>query len=175
MTGRLEGLRAAVELSPDNHALRLVLAEALFGDELLDEALTQFQILLEADALPTDQLVAVGWMALDQGRLALSARCLERARKAGVTEGTVPLRERLQDELAGDGVARRADGPQVDDEDADGPTIARLVDRLDQVTFADVGGLDAVKKAIHKQIILPFQRPDLYEKYGRRAGGGVLL
>jgi len=43
------------------------------------------------------------------------------------------------------------------------------------VTFADVGGLADVKKAIHRTIILPFQRPELYAKYGRRAGGGVLL
>jgi SpoVK/Ycf46/Vps4 family AAA+-type ATPase len=42
-------------------------------------------------------------------------------------------------------------------------------------TFGDVGGLDEVKKAIHRTIVLPFQRPDLYERYGRRAGGGVLL
>jgi SpoVK/Ycf46/Vps4 family AAA+-type ATPase len=43
------------------------------------------------------------------------------------------------------------------------------------VTFDDVGGLGDVKKAIHRTIILPYQRPELYEKYGRRAGGGVLL
>jgi SpoVK/Ycf46/Vps4 family AAA+-type ATPase len=125
-------------------------------------------------------------MALEQGCLALSARCLERARKAGVTEGTHPLRERLEAELASDGVMRRADGPERDadadeeygDDDGEGgrsSSVARLVDQLEQVTFADVGGLQDVKKAIHKQIILPFQRPDLYERYGRRAGGGVLL
>jgi SpoVK/Ycf46/Vps4 family AAA+-type ATPase len=38
-----------------------------------------------------------------------------------------------------------------------------------------VGGLQAVKKTIHRMIILPYQRPDLYAKYGKRAGGGVLL
>ena len=42
-------------------------------------------------------------------------------------------------------------------------------------TFKDVGGLDAVKQAIHRTIVLPFQRPDLFERYGRKAGGGVLL
>jgi transitional endoplasmic reticulum ATPase len=29
--------------------------------------------------------------------------------------------------------------------------------------------------AIHRTIVLPFQRPDLYETYGRRVGGGILL
>ena len=32
-----------------------------------------------------------------------------------------------------------------------------------------------MKKAINRTIILPFQRHDLYEKYNRSAGGGVLL
>jgi transitional endoplasmic reticulum ATPase len=32
-----------------------------------------------------------------------------------------------------------------------------------------------VNKTIHRTIILPFQRTDLYERYGRRAGGGVML
>lgn len=44
-----------------------------------------------------------------------------------------------------------------------------------RVTFADVGGLDEVKKQIHRRIILPFQKPSLFQKFGRRAGGGVLL
>ena len=44
-----------------------------------------------------------------------------------------------------------------------------------KVTFADVGGLDDVKKQIHRRIILPFQKPSLFQKFGRRAGGGVLL
>jgi SpoVK/Ycf46/Vps4 family AAA+-type ATPase len=38
-----------------------------------------------------------------------------------------------------------------------------------------VGGLEEVKKQIHRRIILPFQKPSLFQKFGRRAGGGVLL
>jgi SpoVK/Ycf46/Vps4 family AAA+-type ATPase len=44
-----------------------------------------------------------------------------------------------------------------------------------RITFTDVGGLDEVKKAIHRMIILPYTRPELYARYGRKAGGGVLL
>ena len=41
--------------------------------------------------------------------------------------------------------------------------------------FKDVGGLDEVKKQIHRKIILPFQKPSLFEKFKKRAGGGVLM
>jgi SpoVK/Ycf46/Vps4 family AAA+-type ATPase len=54
------------------------------------------------------------------------------------------------------------------------PVLGELEAR-ETVTFAEIGGLDEVKKAIHRTIILPYQRPDLYLKYGRGAGGGVLL
>jgi SpoVK/Ycf46/Vps4 family AAA+-type ATPase len=94
-----------------------------------------------------------------------------------VAAGTEPLRERLQQALGRSGALRGAVEPDEDEEDEEGADlgVARLVDALERVTFADVGGLEEVKKAIHKQIVLPFQRPDLYERYGRRAGGGVLL
>jgi transitional endoplasmic reticulum ATPase len=50
-----------------------------------------------------------------------------------------------------------------------------LAPQESKVMFADVGGLDEVKKQIHRRIILPFQKPSLFQKFGRRAGGGVLL
>ena len=57
--------------------------------------------------------------------------------------------------------------------DQDEPAVR--LDRRPRVTFAEVGGLDEVKKAIRRTIILPFREPELYERYGRRAGGGALL
>jgi transitional endoplasmic reticulum ATPase len=52
---------------------------------------------------------------------------------------------------------------------------AFLEPQQSKITFADVGGLAEVKKQIHRRIILPFQKPSLFQKFGRRAGGGVLL
>ncbi|HEX8261357.1 MAG TPA: ATP-binding protein [Allosphingosinicella sp.] len=43
------------------------------------------------------------------------------------------------------------------------------------VRFADVGGLDEVKKQISRRIVTPFRKPSLFAKYRRKAGGGVLL
>jgi transitional endoplasmic reticulum ATPase len=42
-------------------------------------------------------------------------------------------------------------------------------------TFADVGGLEEVKRDISRKIILPFKKPSLFDKFKRKAGGGVLL
>lgn len=45
----------------------------------------------------------------------------------------------------------------------------------DIVTFADVGGLDQVKKSIRLKIIEPFASPGLFEKFRKKSGGGILL
>ncbi len=42
-------------------------------------------------------------------------------------------------------------------------------------TFADVGGLDDVKKDIHRRIVLPFAQPSLVQRFRKRTGGGVLV
>jgi len=43
------------------------------------------------------------------------------------------------------------------------------------ISFADVGGMDALKEQIRLQIIHPFTNPNLYAAYGQAAGGGLLL
>jgi transitional endoplasmic reticulum ATPase len=113
--------------------------------------------------------VSAGTLAVRAGRLQLAARCLEAARRAGVVGGTTALEEELTAALVDGGAMRTAAEPEPPP-----PEVAAPIER-EQVTFADVGGLEAVKKAIHRTIVLPFQRPDLYERYGRRAGGGVML
>ena len=44
-----------------------------------------------------------------------------------------------------------------------------------KVTFADVGGMEALKEEIKLKIIYPLQHPELYKAYGRKSGGGILL
>lgn len=42
-------------------------------------------------------------------------------------------------------------------------------------TFADVGGLDDVKKKIRLNFILPLKQPEVFAAYGKEAGGSLLL
>ena len=47
--------------------------------------------------------------------------------------------------------------------------------QIPNVKFADVAGLDDVKKAITIRMINPIKYPDKYKLYGKKTGGGVLL
>jgi len=146
-----------------------VLAEALVEEGYAPEALDHYEQLFDAGELAHDDLVLAGTLAVDHGRLQLAARCLEAARRTGVVGGTADLEDVLRAALVDGGVARTA----IDPEEPAPAVAAHVPD--EETRFVDVGGLEAVKKAIHRTIVLPFQRPDLYERYGRRAGGGVLL
>ncbi len=43
------------------------------------------------------------------------------------------------------------------------------------ITFSDIGGLEELKAEIRLKIIEPFAHPDLFEYYGKKAGGGILM
>lgn len=45
----------------------------------------------------------------------------------------------------------------------------------ERITFADVAGLKELKKTIQLRIISPFQNKDLFSKFRKKTGGGVLL
>lgn len=52
--------------------------------------------------------------------------------------------------------------------DATSPVIA-------PITFADIGGMKEVIERIRMNIIYPFKNPEVFRKFNRRAGGGILL
>ncbi|WP_417542450.1 AAA family ATPase [Methylophaga thalassica] len=64
----------------------------------------------------------------------------------------------------------------VSNDDTNKSELKRLLmPEENKVTFKDVGGLDAVKKQIQKKIIIPFQKPSLFERFKKKIGGGILL
>lgn len=64
----------------------------------------------------------------------------------------------------------------ISNDDTDQSEVVRLlVPENESLTFDDIGGLDELKKTIHKKIILPYQKPGLFQRFRKKVGGGVLL
>jgi AAA+ superfamily predicted ATPase len=171
---RVDGVRRALEATPDNHALRLLLAEMLADDGDAAGALDEYDRLYSLQELPLESLLEAGRTALDAGRHDRAQAFADAASANGLAGEASELKSEIDASLGLKGMVPmlRPGGAQDDDEEE--PAELELdTDRA--VTFADVGGLDDVKKTINRTIILPFQRHDLYEKYKRGAGGGVLL
>ncbi|MEU4294188.1 AAA family ATPase [Kribbella sp. NPDC026596] len=166
---RIAALRKAVEATPDDVLLRLVLAESLVNADATEEALDQYVVLLDQHGLPDDQFVPVGELAAANGRLALLRNLLEAARQQGVVEGTGRLQQLVDGMIAERSGVRIKVGPE---EELD-PLTADTA--KETTTFDQVGGMEDIKRVIHRMVILPLSRPELYEKYGRKSGGGVML
>lgn len=47
--------------------------------------------------------------------------------------------------------------------------------KKEEISFQDVGGLEKLKKSISIKIIKPFKNPDLFAKFKKKVGGGILL
>lgn len=169
MNERIDALRKAVDANPDDVLLRLVLAESLVSAEHTEEALDQYVVLLDKDGLPEDQLVPVGELAATNGRLALLRSLLETARQKGVVEGTGRLQQLVDEMISERSGVKIKVGPEAEET----PFAADML--KESTTFDQVGGMEEIKRVIHRMVILPLSRPELYEKYGRKSGGGVLL
>lgn len=64
----------------------------------------------------------------------------------------------------------------ISNDDTDSSEVVRLLAPAEKaINFGDVGGLDEVKKQIHKKIILPFQKPSIFQRFKKQVGGGILL
>jgi transitional endoplasmic reticulum ATPase len=170
---RVEGLRSALVAAPDNHVLRLLLAEALMDGGMPGEALEEYDRLLEVGQLDDHGLVAAGRAALAAGRHDRAQSFVDAAAATGAVNGISELRREINESLGLQQMVQVV--KQGVDEDGIAQPPQLELGAKTAVTFADVGGLDDVKKAINRTIILPFQRHDLYERYKRGAGGGVLL
>jgi transitional endoplasmic reticulum ATPase len=64
----------------------------------------------------------------------------------------------------------------ISNDDTDETEVNRLLmPEQPAITFAEVGGLDDIKQQIRRKIILPFQKPSLFQRFRKRIGGGILL
>lgn len=64
-------------------------------------------------------------------------------------------------------------GGGTDDEEKDASQW--IVKDKPDLKFADVAGLEQVKQDIKLKLVYPFEHPELAQKFGIRAGGGVLM
>lgn len=197
-------LRDAYQHSPDNKPLRLLLIEHLYNDGELQEALELIDTHGIDKDLTGANRILFAKILLDGGKAAKAIEyceddeaqlCLLKAKayfQLNDTENAkifyqkaiannVTLEDSQLEKLLDSNVYSLADNRKValrvvSNDDTDKSELNRLLMPEDtKVTFKDVGGLNSVKKQIEKKIIIPFQKPSLFERFKKRIGGGILL
>ncbi len=167
MALKREELESALVTDPFNLGHRLAYAHLLLNEEDAQAALTQFE-LAERQRMDADTLSgkAQALLALKRENEALSAYVAARQHT-----GFEPI-EALE-QLAQR--AQPASAPALSlVRPAQNVAALRPQSPL-QVRFADVGGMEDLKKTLRLHIIEPFLRPGLFAKFKKSGGGGILL
>ncbi|KAF1053422.1 MAG: ATP-dependent zinc metalloprotease FtsH [Stenotrophomonas maltophilia] len=197
----LDQLEVALQLSPDNAALLGVFLRACLergdlqrglarvADDASDPALRLQGAALCLRAGQFERALRLADAGSAEARL-LRARCL--AALEQLAEGLALYREAVAENPALEDMelAKRLSASIEEVPAAAGRPRLRVIsnERVEELqghraleaerevlTFADIGGLDDLKKTINKKIILPYQKPSLFQRFRKRAGGGILM
>ncbi len=165
-----EELERALLADPFNADTRSQYAHLLLGQGDDDAALAQFELILKQVPANAPAQVGSALALLHMGR---DGDALQRYAAARNSAGFVPepvLEERIEKAKPAQPVRLSiVQGGRSD-------TVVQLaVPTRERIRFADIAGLEDLKRTVRLQIIEPFLKPGLFAKFKKRAGGGVLL
>jgi SpoVK/Ycf46/Vps4 family AAA+-type ATPase len=194
MQEEIEQLRAAIDESPNNISLRMLLVRKIRPfDQYLAEAEQHLEKIIhqQADHKEAREILIEifyrrgknsaaivlgedlrGQFDLSPGTMLILSKAyfqendLETARE--LYESVLAINPSMTDDKL-DRAFRIAESEMQDLE-----ASLQFLERP-KVTFADVGGLDDIKREIDLKIIKPMEHAELYAAYGKKAGGGILL
>ena len=160
-------LTAAIAAS-DSVDLRVALGKHLLSKGEAAEALVHFEAGLSQVPQSTEALQGAQQAAQDCGK---SARATAYELALAALSGTAEEEEEpIELSSVSAGTRVKSKGPNL---------VVVTEDYIEEaesvITFDDVGGLDDVKNRLHRSFLLPLQQPEVFARYGKQIGGGLLL
>ncbi len=167
----LESLTDAVRALPENLPLRRQLAAELEKAQRFDESLEQLEAILARATDDPPALIGAARCLYEVGRYAEALARYDHAVAGSVGLADAALRDRIVKAQADPRARIRlvADGPKLV------PDHPAAEVEKPALSFADIGGLDELKEKIRLRILYPLKRPDLYQAFGKKVGGGLLF
>jgi SpoVK/Ycf46/Vps4 family AAA+-type ATPase len=162
----LAPLLQALALTPENVVLRAHVVREVLKSRRYKEARALAEPLLATEYRPLG-LLGVARAEMAAGRQADAARHYKEA----IAADSSLIDEGLEAELETDDRLKLTSTGEIQGA-MEMPPIPSTVPR---VTFKDIGGMEALKEQIRMNILYPMQRPEIYEAYGKKIGGGILL
>jgi SpoVK/Ycf46/Vps4 family AAA+-type ATPase len=162
----LAPLLQALQLTPDNVVLRAHVVREVLKSRRYKDVKPLGEPLLSTEYRP------LGLLALARGELEEGRRDdAERHYKEAIAADSSLIDEGLEAELESDNRLKLTSTGEIQGE-MEMPPVPSSVPR---VTFQDIGGMEALKEQIRMNILYPMQKPEIYEAYGKKIGGGILL
>ncbi len=172
--------KQAMGLSPGNVTLQIALATVFYLQGKNSHALVIVEDLLKSPEAPAAALVLHAKLLVRAGEIERAVRQYKRAieNDSAVADADFASRLGIQDSSinAGkdDGSSEIVDGKIRATRETNASAVTGNLEKP-TISFADVGGMEAVKEEIRMKIIHPLNHPELYKAYGKPIGGGILM
>jgi transitional endoplasmic reticulum ATPase len=168
----VEEYRESLARCPDDPMLKLGLANAFYQDGKYSPALVIVEELLKSPSTAGEVYVLHARLLLRAGDVDRAVRQYRRGVEQDPEAADESLEETLGLDAEPDSEVTEGRVRLAGQDSDDGPNIELERPR---VNFADVGGMEAVKEEIRLKIIHPLNHRELFEAYGKKIGGGILL
>jgi len=193
----IDNLREALQQSPDNVPLRLLLAENLLQAKMFAEAEVEYRLVLEKEPTNTKARRGLVKSYFEQGKYSIAMVVLEEMsdREKDMELMVIQAKSLMRNDEIPKAIEVYKNilalNPAFKDDELDALRKSNPTQSAEQqlediengfqqierprINFEDVGGMQKVKEEINIKIIQPLQYPDLYRTYGKKIGGGILL
>jgi SpoVK/Ycf46/Vps4 family AAA+-type ATPase len=165
--------REGLSLAPNSSPLKLGLARAFLAQNKTNHALALIEDIVKQPQAPARAFILHARLLLGIGEVQQAVYEYRRGIETDPNVADAALAERLginadpeEDEVFEGKVRSMWEEPEA--------TPCIELEKPD-VSFEDVGGMEKLKEEIQLKIILPLQHPELYEAYGKKPGGGILM
>ena len=179
--------KAALALSPDHPPLKFGLARSFHADGKTSHALVVLEDLVKSPQAPPRAFVFYARLLAGAGEVEQAVEQYKRGVEKDPSAADPDFANRFGIRLAPepeDDAPPSFSGPGEEDEISDGriraswqgsePEEVVEIERP-QITFSDVGGMDALKEEIRLKIIYPLTHAEMFKAYGKSIGGGILM
>lgn len=165
MSDPLDALLQALQLSPENTPLRAHVVREFLKARKYKQLRALAEPLLSSEERPLGLL----GMARTEQAAGRSEKAQEYYLEAIESDSKL-IDEGLEAELAPqDSLRMRTGGEPL------GLTAEEVMDTRKTIGFDSIGGMEELKEKLRLHIIYPMQKPEIYEAYGKKVGGGILL
>ena len=172
-------LKQALGLAPDDARLKISLAEAFGAQDKVSLGLVLLEALTQRrDPPPPARAFRVyADLLYRAGQYADAQEAYDQAVALDPTLADGGLATRINQALRREGPQGEPPKIKLGGGNADAPDDAETYLDVERprTTFADVGGMEALKEEIRLKIIAPLEHAELYKAYGKKIGGGMLL
>jgi SpoVK/Ycf46/Vps4 family AAA+-type ATPase len=177
-------LRQALQLGPNSARTRLALAETFWAANKFGESLVLVEDLLRGSDRPARAHLLHARLLVRNGELASARDAYRQAVAADPKMADPELLARLGSLDEAEPEPDPDEPPPYQDQmpaermrllehDEPGPPEVEL--ERPALSFADVGGMEKLKEEIRLKIIYPLTHREMFEAYGKKLGGGILL